>query len=149
MIPDTAVELAKTFEGFHKKVRHGELVVAVPYLCPANFWTIGYGHRCSKDTPEITEEEAEKLLVVDLLSAYNAVNRLCPTRLTSNQLAALIDFTFNLGAGRLQTSTLRKRVLENNWVEAQYEIRRWVYGGGVVLPGLVVRRSVEAKLLIT
>jgi lysozyme len=63
------------------------------------------------------------------------------------RLAAIVDFTFNLGAGRLQTSTLRRRVNQRDWVAAASELRRWVYGGGRVLPGLVTRREAEALLL--
>ncbi len=64
------------------------------------------------------------------------------------RLPAIVDFTFNLGAGRLQTSTLRRRVNQRDWVAAEQELRRWVYGGGKVLPGLVARREVEARWLI-
>lgn len=59
---------------------------------------------------------------------------------------AIVDF-FNLGAGRLQTSTLRRRVNQRDWPSAGLELRRWVYGGGKVLPGLVARREVEASLI--
>ena len=61
------------------------------------------------------------------------------------RLAAIVDFTFNLGAGRLQASTLRRRVNQRDWVE---ELRRWVYGGGRVLPGLVIRRAAEISMLL-
>jgi len=63
------------------------------------------------------------------------------------RLSAIVDFTFNLGAGRLQTSTLRRRVNQRDWVAAAQELRRWVYGGGKVLPGLVARREAEARIL--
>lgn len=63
------------------------------------------------------------------------------------RLAAIVDFTFNLGAGRLQTSTLRRRINQRDWAAAATELRRWVYGGGKVLPGLLVRRQTEAVLL--
>lgn len=63
------------------------------------------------------------------------------------RLAAIVDFTFNLGAGRLQTSTLRRRVNQQDWIAVGQELRRWVYGGGKVLPGLVTRRSAEVALL--
>jgi lysozyme len=59
------------------------------------------------------------------------------------RLAAIVDFTFNLGAGRLQTSTLRRRVNQRDWENAANELRRWVHGGGKVLPGLVTRREAE------
>ena len=63
------------------------------------------------------------------------------------RLAAIVDFTFNLGAGRLQASTLRRRVNQRDWPGAAQELRRWVYGGGRVLPGLTLRRDAEVLLL--
>jgi len=59
-----------------------------------------------------------------------------------------VDFTFNLGAGRLQTSTLRRRINHRDWLSASKELRRWVYGGGKVLPGLCLRRDMEARMMI-
>ena len=64
-----------------------------------------------------------------------------------SRIAAIVDFTFNLGAGRLQTSTLRRRVNQRDWVAAGQELRRWVYGGGRAQPGLIARRDAEAALL--
>jgi hypothetical protein len=63
-------------------------------------------------------------------------------------LAFIVDFTFNLDAGQLRTSTLRKRVNQRDWRKVAKELRRWVYGGGVVLPGLVARREAEAERVI-
>jgi lysozyme len=136
-VPQQAVDIAKHFEGFSP----------VPYICPAGFWTVGYGHLCNQSHPSITEDQGELYLQLDMQTAHRAVLRYCPVEMSEQRLAALIDFTFNLGVGRLQTSTLRKRVNEQNWSEAVYEIKRWVYGGGRVLPGLVKRRAVEAVLL--
>lgn len=62
--------------------------------------------------------------------------------------ASIVDFTFNLGAGRLQTSTLRRRINQQDWSSAAKELRRWVYGGGKVLPGLVTRREADVALLL-
>lgn len=63
------------------------------------------------------------------------------------RLTAIVDFAFNLGAGRLQTSTLRRRVNQREWVATVMELRRWVYGGGKVLPGLTIRRHAEIDLI--
>ncbi|MCX7858441.1 MAG: lysozyme, partial [Deltaproteobacteria bacterium] len=60
---------------------------------------------------------------------------------------AVVDFAFNLGLGRLQYSTLRKRINEENWDEAKNELMKWVYAGGKKLSGLVKRRQVEASFL--
>jgi lysozyme len=147
-VPQAAVELAKRFEGFHR-VPKNDPGRAHPYICPAGYWTIGYGHLCDPKHPPITETEAEVYLARDLQAALAATLRYCPVLAfeTEGRLAAIVDFTFNLGAGRLQTSTLRRRVDQRDWVAAGQELRRWVYGGGKVLPGLVSRRVAESALL--
>lgn len=150
-VPQTAIELAKRFEGFERRVKRGIEITAVPYICPAGFWTIGYGHLCDSKHPPITEAEAEVYLARDLQSALAATLRYCPVLATESEgrLAAIVDFTFNLGAGRLQTSTLRRRINQRNWSGAAKELRRWVYGGANVLPGLVVRREAEVRLIVS
>ena len=148
-VPKAAIDLAKRFEGFERKAKRGTEVTAVPYICPAGFWTIGYGHLCDQKHPPITETEAEVYLARDLQAALAATLRYCPVLATEpeERLAAIVDFTFNLGAGRLQTSTLRRRINQRDWAAAATELRRWVFGGGRVLPGLVTRREAECALL--
>ena len=148
-VPRTAIELAKRFEGFERRVKRGTEITAIPYVCPAGFWTIGYGHLCDPKHPPITEAEAEVYLARDLQSALTATLRYCPVLATEpeKRLAAIVDFTFNLGAGRLQTSTLRRRINQQDWSSAARELRRWIYGGGKVLPGLVARRNAEVDLI--
>lgn len=149
-VPKAAIELAKHFEGFERKMKRGIEITAIPYICPAGFWTIGYGHLCDSKHPPITEAEAEVYLVRDLQTALAATLRYCPVLATEpeGRLAAIVDFTFNLGAGRLQTSTLRRRVNQQDWVAAAHELRRWVHGGGRLLPGLVARRELEVAWLL-
>jgi len=150
-VPQAAIDLAKRFEGFERKVKRGIEITAVPYICPAGFWTIGYGHLCDPKHPPITEAEAEVYLARDLQTALAATLRYCPVLATEpeERLAAIVDFTFNLGAGRLQTSTLRRRINQRDWAAAGQELGRWVYGGGKVLPGLVARRQAEIFLLVS
>jgi lysozyme len=150
VVPQAAIDLAKRFEGFHRVPKH-DPNRAYPYICPAGYPTIGYGHLCDPKHPPITEAEAEAYLAQDLKVALAATLRYCPVLATEpeGRLAAIVDFTFNLGAGRLQTSTLRRRVNQRDWDASARELRRWVYGGGRVLPGLVTRREAEVALLIT
>lgn len=147
-VPKAAVDLAKRFEGFHRVPKH-DPGRAHPYVCPAGYWTIGYGRLCDPRHPPISETQAEAYLAQDLMTAMLATLRYCPVLSTESEsrLAAIIDFTFNLGAGRLQTSTLRRRVNQRDWQGVAIELRRWVYGGGRVLPGLVLRRSAEIAQL--
>ena len=148
-VPQAAIDLAKRFEGFCR-VPKSDPKLAYPYVCPAGFWTIGYGHLCDAKHPPITMEEGEAYLAADMAAALRATLRYCPVLAAEpdGRLAAIVDFTFNLGAGRLQTSTLRRRVNQRDWSSAATELRRWVYGGGVVLPGLVVRREAEVALVL-
>ena len=148
-VPQQAIDLAKMFEGFCRvpKTDPGH---AHPYVCPAGYWTIGYGHLCEPTHSPISEAEAEAYLALDLQVALVGTLRYCPVLATEpeGRLAAIVDFTFNLGAGRLQTSTLRRCVNQRDWTAAATELCRWVYGGGKVLPGLVTRRRAEAVWLL-
>ena len=147
-VPRVAIDLAKRFEGFHRvaKLDPGR---AHPYICPAGYWTIGYGHLCDPLHLPLTENEAEVYLARDLVTALNATLHYCPVLATEpeGRLAAIVDFTFNLGAGRLQTSTLRRRINQQDWLAAMNELGRWVRCGGRVLPGLVIRRQAEILIL--
>ena len=93
--------------------------------------------------------EGDAYLAADMAVALRATLRYCPVLATEpeGRLAAIVDFTFNLGAGRLQASTLRRRVNQRDWPGVAKELRRWIYGGGRVLPGLVLRRTAEALLV--
>lgn len=132
--------LIRRFEGFS----------ATPYRCPANYWTIGYGHVLSPHMKPwmavITPAEAERLLEGDARLAASAVKRLIEVPLTQTQFDALASFTFNLGAGALQRSRLRRVVNRGDHAQVPAELMRWVWGGGQRLPGLVARRSAEAAL---
>ena len=147
-VTQAAIMLAKRFEGLHR-VPKNDPGRAYPYVCPAGYWTIGWGHLCDQNHPPVTEAEAEAYIAADLTTALAATLRYCPVLAAEpeNRLVAIVDFTFNLGAGRLQASTLRRRINQRDWPSAARELRGWVYGGGRVLPGLVRRREAEAELL--
>jgi lysozyme len=133
-----AKEIAKPFEGWSFKV----------YICPAGYPTIAWGHRCSKDHPPITIEQGEVYLTNDMMIALLGTLRQCPVLVNyPKKLAAITDFSFNLGVGRLQMSTLRRKINAKDWTGAVYQLMRWNKGGGKVLRGLTLRRLAESKLL--
>lgn len=140
-----AAALCRRFEGLYLR----------PYLCPAGVPTIGYGATYYEDgrkvtlsDPPITRERAEALLLWMVRTEYlPAVVRLCPGIDSPERVAALIDFTFNLGAGSLRASTLRRKVNAGDWDSAKVELLKWVRSGGRVLRGLVLRRQAESELL--
>ena len=143
---DLAAELCRRFEGFRSK----------PYICPAGVPTIGYGSTYYADgrkvdlaDPPMTKEEADALLHYELLHTYApGVMRMCPGLISNERrFNAVVDFVYNLGIGRLQTSTLRRKINAQDWDAAKEQLMLWVRGGGKVLPGLVKRRQAECALM--
>ena len=108
--------------------------------------TIGYGHTKNvRMGDKISEYWAKEMLREDIEEAEWQVKELGVAK-TEGQLDALVSFVFNLGIERLKTSTLLK-VIRNvgSMQQIKKEFKRWVYGGGKQLPGLVKRREWEAK----
>lgn len=141
---DAAAVLCMRFEGFR----------ANPYLCPAGVPTIGFGStayaegtRVQLTDPAITREAATDLLLHTLRTIYVPGALKCCPGVTGPRLAALADFCYNLGVGRLKASTLRKRVNAGDWDGARVEILKWNKAGGRVLRGLTLRRKAELALL--
>jgi len=140
-----AASLCRRFEGLYLR----------PYLCPAGVPTIGYGATYYEDgtrvtllDPPITRERAETLLLWHLKRRYlPAVLALCPGVDDPARLAALIDFTFNLGEGNLRASTLRRKVNAEEWDAVPDQLLLWNKAGGRVLRGLTLRREAEAALI--
>lgn len=142
------LSLIKPFEGLHKVV--GGLVY--PYLCPAGKPTRGYGVLVkSMQEPPVTLEFAEAEVQMLAPGYFELACRISPSlRFAPPEMqAAIADFVYNLGAGKYKTSTLRRRVDAGDWVEVQVELRKWVRGGGRVLPGLVARREAECRMIAT
>jgi lysozyme len=139
-----AAALCRRFEGCYLR----------PYLCPAGVATIGYGATRYLDgravllsNPPISRDAAERMLVLQLERVYMPQALAACPGLTGGRLAALTDFTFNLGAGALRASTLRRRVNAGDWGAVPGELRKWVRGGGCVLRGLMLRREAEIELI--
>jgi GH24 family phage-related lysozyme (muramidase) len=113
-------------------------------------WTIGYGHTGAEvlEGLTITEEQAEAWLKQDAAEAAGAVDRLLRgIALTPRQRDALISFCFNVGAGALERSTLRKRLLDGECpaVVIAQELPRWCKGPKGPLEGLNRRRAAEVS----
>ena len=136
-ITQEGLNLIKQYEGFSSTI----------YICPAGYPTIGYGHlvRAGEDFTTLSEKAAEQLLRQDVESAECAVCRLINAPLTDGQFNALVSFTFNLGAGALQRSTLRRKVNRQTHQEVPEQLMRWVWAGGRKLRGLIRRRAAEAE----
>ena len=140
-VTNNGLKLIKSFEGFSSKI----------YLDSAGLQTIGYGHLILPHEKHsfkngITATHAEFLLKQDVITAENAVTRLIKTPLTNNQFDSLVSFTFNVGAGALQRSTLRHKVNRGEHESVPAELIKWIYAGGRKIPGLIKRRILESEL---
>ncbi len=133
------LELIKRSEGFRSQV----------YTDVAGLPTIGYGHRVT--APEsflggIDEAQAAAMLTEDALEAEREVARLVRVALTQGQFDALVDFCFNLGAGRLAGSSLLRELNAGQYAAAAEQLLGWDHAGGAVNAGLRARREAEFQL---
>lgn len=133
-----------------------ESLSLVPYLDPDGVPTIGYGaiygldgSRVTMAHPAITEEQALWLLKRDTAVAERSIAKLVSVPLTPNQFSALGSFTFNVGGGRLQASTLRSKLNRQDYDGAADEFPTWRRSGGMIRKGLVRRRAAERGLFLS
>lgn len=135
----SGLELLKRSEGFRSHT----------YNDVNGFPTIGYGHRLldHESFPDgISEAHAAAMLAADVRSVEQAVARLVKVPLTQGQFDALVDFSFNLGTGRLASSTLLKVLNGGRYADAAEQLMRWDIAGGQENAGLKARREAEYAL---
>ncbi len=136
---DNGIALICEYEGFSATV----------YRDAAGLPTIGYGHLIVAGecfSQPLSETAARPLLRCDVAVAERAVAKFITAPLTQNQYDALVSFTFNLGGGVLQRSTLRRVLNRGEYDAVPREMMRYVWAGGRKLPGLIRRRAAEAGL---
>ena len=114
----------RTTTGTKNKIKQFEGLRLKAYVCAAGVCTIGYGHTTGvKPGDVITEARADAFFESDIRAVENQVNAL-PLHLGQYQFDAVVSFCFNVGIGKF---------------------KKWIYGGGKILPGLVTRREWEEK----
>ena len=147
-------------------IKHHEGVRNKPYRCPAKLWTIGVGHVLYPDQAKLpidqrdrvqlgdgdnrvfSAQEIHAILRHDLDRFERGVERFCPVALTQGQFDALVSFSFNVGLGTLQRSTLRQKILRGDMEGAAEEFLKYCMAGGKILKGLQNRRKDERALFI-
>jgi lysozyme len=148
-------------------IKHHEGVRFKPYQCPAKLWTIGVGHvlypnqgkmpidqrdnfpLAQEDNRQFSKEEVNAILRADLARFEKGVVTYCPVPLTQGQFDALVSFSFNVGLGTLQRSTMRQKVLRSDMEGASDELLKYCMAGGKVLKGLQKRRLDERALFLS
>jgi lysozyme len=147
-------------------IRHHEGVRQRPYRCPALLWTIGVGHVLypeqgrlkieersafplrPEDDRTFPMEEINGILSADLQRFERGVEKFCPVLLTQGQFDGLVSFSFNVGLGTLQRSTLRQKLLRGDKEGAAEEFLKYCMAGGKILKGLQNRRIDERALFL-
>ncbi|MGN0305115.1 MAG: lysozyme [Lachnospiraceae bacterium] len=135
-ISDKGLALIKKYEGCH----------LTAYLCPAGYYTIGYGHTAGvKEGMSITQEEAEAYLMEDCSKFEKEVEKYdSKYGWNQDEFDALVSFAYNIGSiHQLTAHGTRSRE------EIAQKIPEYVKGGGGVLPGLVKRRKEEQALFLS
>ena len=139
-----AVELIKRFEGYRMKAAQ----------LPDGRWTLGYGHTLTaRAGASVSEQDAEALLLYDLITVAHAVNENTYTPLNQNQFDALVCFAFNIGTENFVRSAVLRRLNEGAPLQAACEMEMWrkadFEGERIVIDALVRRRSAEKALFLT
>ena len=143
------VAIIKFYEGWPKGGK--------PYVCPARYWTTGYGSlrglngkRVNKNSPTLTKAQGEELLRRDLAMTEKAVHALVGPRLNPNQFPATVSLVFNIGSGTFKASQIRSRLLREDFEGAADIWWQWRRGGPSkrIPPGLVKRRELEKQLFL-
>jgi len=148
-------------------IKHHEGVRFKPYQCPAKLWTIGVGHvlypnqgkmpidqrgsfpLAQEDNRQFSKDEVDAILRNDLQRFERGVHTFCPVPLTQGMFDGLVSFSFNVGLGTLQRSTLRQKVLRGDKEGAAEELLKYCMAGGKVLKGLQNRRLDERVLFLS
>ena len=138
-LSSAGLELLKKSEGFRERI----------YDDVAGFRTIGFGHRLmpGEEYPNgITLPRGNAILSADLILAEKAIERLVKVPLTQGQFDALVDFVFNLGAGRLASSTLLAYLNAGKYDDAAWQLLAWDHAGSREIASLRQRREAEFQL---
>jgi len=149
---ENGLELLKEWEGFKLRM----------YKDSAGLPTIGVGHLITKSEQAsgqitiegvavayangLTDQQVLDLLSQDVKPAEQAVTNGVKVALNQNQFDALVSFTFNVGNGAFNGSTLLKVLNQGNYSQVPDQLRRWNKAGGQVVQGLVNRRQNEINL---
>lgn len=136
----------RTTTGTKNRIKKFEGLRLKAYVCAVGICTIGYGHTSGVKAGDIiTQAQADAFFEVDIATVEKQINALS-LNLGQYQFDAVVSFCFNVGIGNFKGSTLYKKIKADAYDSTiPAEFKKWIYGGGKILPGLVSRREWEAK----
>ena len=111
--------------------------------------TIGFGE--TKDVHMGQSTTPERALATLLKSAEthgDQIKECIKVPLYQSEYDAYVSFAYNVGVGNFCSSTLVKKLNQQDYDGACKELLKWNKAGGKVLPGLTKRREQEYQLCI-
>ena len=111
-------EWNKNYERTIKAIKKQEgFANGKPYICPAGYLTIGYGHVIKEGETfiQLTEKQADSLLRVDFNKALSAVES--SVKLEGSKKLAIAHFVFAKGIGSFNKSELRQKILNGESID--------------------------------
>ena len=139
-----AIDLIKKFEGLR----------LTAYQDSVGIWTIGYGTTRINNIPvqeglTISKDQAAQYLLSDLNDKFvPTIKRNVRALITQSMFDALCCFTYNVGGGNLNKSSLLKDLNASKYLDSAAGFMQWTKAGGIELAGLVKRRSAEKDLFL-
>ena len=134
------------------KDQEGCVLIAYPdRVSGGEPWTIG----CGATGPDIiqgtvwTQEQADNDLETRLRGLGAEITGHATVPLNPNQMAALVDFSYNLGITALLDSTLWILLNRGDYDEAADQFPRWCHACNRVIPDLLRRRNEERALFLS
>lgn len=142
MIPQQAIDLIKSFEGFSSTI----------YNDGTGVMTVGYGTTESDIRPlpnHVTQQQAEALMRRKLMEKYLPPIEALHVKLNANQLSAVLSFVYNLGVGTLEPGYDFGRALRSGDLRgAADRMLEYDHAGSQRLAGLTRRRIAERQLFL-
>ncbi|QPB42209.1 lysozyme [Rodentibacter haemolyticus] len=126
-----------------------------PYRCPADVLTVGigsteFGGEKIDPNKRYSDKEIADRWARDIMTAEQCVNRFANgEKLPQGAFEALTSLTFNVGCGKLKTSTIYHYAKQGDIRAMCEQFPRWKYSGGKILKGLVTRREKERALCLS
>lgn len=121
-----------------------------PYKDSKGVWTDGYGNTHNViPGVSISQDEADTMLLDNVIDTEQAISRLIKVDLTQNQFDALVIFAFNIGVTAFKNSTLLLMLNAGHYTDASEQFSVWDKCAGKTLLGLVRRRETEKELFLT
>lgn len=150
-ISDKGLNIIKEFEGYGRELPNGDCTAYQEHLGAGKYDipTIGWG--CTEGITMglvWTRAQAEEALRREITKFEDGVTSLAKFIPTQNQFDALVSFSYNVGLGALEKSSVMRLANAGDFHGAAASFGLWNKAQGITLAGLTRRRAMEAALFV-